>query len=426
MKKVLVISHNVFSATENMGKTLASYFANWDSDKIAQFYIHSEVPTLNDVCVNYFRITDMQALKSIFTRRGGSVFHHRNMAQCNASPRTDTGSLAQLYQAGRKRTPLIYLARNLLWRFSAWNNHSYKKWVDEFDPDLIFLASGDYSFLYRIALTTAKRKQIPLVVSCMDDYYLSSKNTGKFLGKLSHSLFMKQVKKTLAWASCAFCICDKMSREYAEKFQIKCFTLHTSSAIKEPLSEAKINKISYIGNLGYHRHEQLIAIGRTLKVLDIPGNPGHIDVYSSESRDSILNCLTEENGIVFHGQIPYDEVKKVMGESLAVIHTESFDEDIAKRVRYSVSTKIADSLASGTCIFAYGPSDIASMEYLKEHAAALCVNTESDLAAGLTKLLTNTQERKVIIENATSLANKNHLSEKNGDLLRVVFDRIGT
>lgn len=64
--KVLVISHNVFSDTENMGKTLSAYFNGWDISEIAQFYIHSEVPTTANVCVNYFRITDLEAIKSIF------------------------------------------------------------------------------------------------------------------------------------------------------------------------------------------------------------------------------------------------------------------------------------------------------------------------------------------------------------------------
>ena len=40
--KVLVVSHNVFSYTSSMGKTLISYFSNFDSNNLAQFFIHSE------------------------------------------------------------------------------------------------------------------------------------------------------------------------------------------------------------------------------------------------------------------------------------------------------------------------------------------------------------------------------------------------
>lgn len=62
--KVLIISHNVFSKTDNMGKTLSTYFSSFKSDELAQFYIHSQIPTL-DICSNYYRITDKEAIKSI-------------------------------------------------------------------------------------------------------------------------------------------------------------------------------------------------------------------------------------------------------------------------------------------------------------------------------------------------------------------------
>ena len=222
---------------------------------------------------------------------------------------------------------------------------------------------------------------------------------------------MKQVNRAVAYSSCIFTICDKMNKDYGALFSKPCYTLHTPSSLAEPLNEEKVNKISYIGNLGYSRHLQLKSIGKALKDLKIQGAPDCIDVYSAESRPEILELMTEENGICFHGQISYDEVKKVMGESLAVIHTESFNESIASSVRYSVSTKIADSLASGTCILAYGPRDIASMSYLIDNDAAFCITDESELGGKLTELLSDSNKREKIRENALQLARKNHDSD---------------
>lgn len=39
--KVLVISHNVFSQSENMGKTLANLFSSFKENEISQLYFHS-------------------------------------------------------------------------------------------------------------------------------------------------------------------------------------------------------------------------------------------------------------------------------------------------------------------------------------------------------------------------------------------------
>jgi hypothetical protein len=169
---------------------------------------------------------------------------------------------------------------------------------------------------------------------------------------------------------------------------------------------------------------QLKSIGNALKALKIQGAPDCIDVYSAESRPEILELMTEENGIRFHGQISYDEVKKVMGESLAVIHTESFNESIASSVRYSVSTKIADSLASGTCILAYGPRDIASMSYLIDNDAAFCISDERELGGKLYEFFSANSQCEKIVKNALTLAAKNHRAAINFKSIQCVFDDI--
>lgn len=403
--KILIVSHNVFSATENMGKTLVSYFKDFGKENLAQFYIHSEVPT-SDICVNYYRVTDKEMIKSVFGFKAGKALNESDIDKNRKTSRTDSGVEARIYQKGRKRTPLIYIMRNLWWRLGHWNNKSFKKWVDDFNPDCVFFASGDYAFMYDIALKTAESRNIPLYISCMDDYYLNNKNSGRLLGDFQHGRFMKSVNRAMRYSSAIFCICDGMSRDYEKLFNKKCVTLHTAASFDGRLEGEKKRKISYIGNLGYNRHLQLVSIGRALKksVTDIE----HIDVYSSEKRDEILKFMTPENGIVFHGSISADEVKHVMAESLAVIHTESFDEDIKNTVRYSVSTKIADSLMSGTCILAYGPADVSSIKYLSDNNAAYCITESDELANGIKDLLNNEETRNYILKNALILANKNH------------------
>ena len=70
--KVLVVSNNAFSKTGSNGRTLGNLFTNWDSGKIAQFYIYNEEP-LHCKCENYYRITDKNMIKSIFTRKSGEI-----------------------------------------------------------------------------------------------------------------------------------------------------------------------------------------------------------------------------------------------------------------------------------------------------------------------------------------------------------------
>ena len=133
-----------------------------------------------------------------------------------------------------------------------------------------------------------------------------------------------------------------------------------------------------------------------------------LDVYSGEKNKEILEGINEENGIRFHGGISAEEVLCVMERSMAVIHTESFDEKIMNAVRFSVSTKIAESLMYGPCLLAYGPEGIASIDYLKENKAAYVITSKDNLEIGLKEFISNQTLREEIICNSRKLAKENH------------------
>lgn len=134
----------------------------------------------------------------------------------------------------------------------------------------------------------------------------------------------------------------------------------------------------------------------------------HLDVYSAENRPEVLRELTEENGIVFHGAVDSKAVKRIIAESRLAVHVESFEAEHRRNVMYSVSTKIADLLASGRCIFAYGPGEVASMEYLETNRAACMVNDPNQLEAKLESILNDREKRRRIVESAGRLSEKNH------------------
>lgn len=416
--RVLIISHNVFDKTNNMGKTLLSYFSGFQPEEVAQFYIHSGVPTDDSVCRNYYRFTDKDALKSMVPfRKYGTAFAGCEVQTNKGIAGEESGLAGAAYQFGRKRTAGIFAARNALWKLSRWDTKEFWNWVDDFAPDVIFFASGDYSFAYDIALKVADYTGKPLVVLCVDDFYLHNRNEHTAFGRLTHRMFMKTVRKTMDRAAELYVISESMKREYEKRFHKTCRVLHTPAVEKE-VPPGAATQLSYIGNLGLKRHEQLIRMGRTLKALGDADCPRMIDVYSGERNPEILKELTEENGICFHGMISPEEVLKVMGRSMAVIHTESFDTNTVSIVRFSVSTKIAESLMYGPCLIAFGPEGIASMDYLKDNEAAFVINDPEKLHDGLHRVLTDAALRQRIVANARTLARENHNADTNSRNVR--------
>lgn len=408
--RILIVSHNLLSHTSNMGKTMMSYFCGIEGMEMAQFYIHSEIPTDSSVCRNYYRFTDKDAIHSLNPfGTYGNIFGAEDIRPDRLISRTDSGLLNTAYRIGAKRSAFIYAARNLLWKLGRWNTPKFWKWVEEFSPDVIFFASGDYAFMYDIARKIAEHVDRPLVVACVDDYYLHNRNIDSLLGRLQHRLFLQTVRKTMARADRIFAICESMKEAYEKLFQKQCYVLHTAaSSAGETEPVACSGQISYLGNLSLGRAEQLVTMGRAMKK-----NNGWIDVYSGEKDRQYLKGLTAENGIRFHGGVSSAEVLKVMTSSKAVIHTESFETQFQNITRHSVSTKIADSLMNGPCIIAYGPEGIASIDYLKENRAAYVISDSAYLEPGLREILSNTALRNEIVINARILANKNHHPQTN-------------
>ena len=93
-------------------------------------------------------------------------------------------------------------------------------------------------------------------------------------------------------------------------------------------------------------------------------------------------------------------------------------------VAYSVSTKIADSLASGTCLLAYGPAEIASIEYLKENKAAFCITEEAELEEGLVSLIGNSELQSALVQNALTLAKRRHNGSINRQMIKDTLEEI--
>ena len=247
--RVLIVSHTVLARNTSMGKTMDTYFSGWDRDAIAQLYIQSEIPT-DPLCVNYFRFTDPDALKSIVQRRRkGTVFTEADVRPDRADP-VEMGNLTGVYNYGRKRTPLIFLARDGMWRLSGWKHSGMLEWAKSFRPDVIFYASGDYGFSYRITRFLSEKLGIPYVICCFDDFYLFNPNRDMFLGKFRHNRFMKTARETLDRAAKILTVNDTMAEVYGRTFGRKCGVVWTAAGpVSGPETDiAEKRGIAYLGD----------------------------------------------------------------------------------------------------------------------------------------------------------------------------------
>lgn len=415
--KVLIISQPVLSQSNNMGKTLAGYFKAFSPKDISQLYLRQGVPTSVDTCENYYCFSDSDALKSILNHKvQGVSFTGKSLVCTNNTKSTLENNDA--YKLGSAHKAWMLFARDAVWRLSTWKNKKLLNWLDHTEADVVFFAPGDGAFIYRVADEIARYLHKPLVMVCMDDFFVNNRTQNEVLGKLRQKCFMKVVHKTVKNCDAIFTICDEMNDIYSNLFGKKCFTLHTAAENKDLHLNPTANHISYIGNLSCGRYQSLIEMGKALSEMQDERLPKFIDVYSGTKEVKCTEPLRNASGINFCGEIPAESVLEVMANSLAVIHTESFETEMTNLVRFSVSTKIAESLMYGPCLIAYGPEGIASIDYLKENNAAWTITDKEDLKKGLKEILENSTLREQIVRNARKLAEKNHNAEVNPKKVR--------
>ena len=100
-----------------------------------------------------------------------------------------------------------------------------------------------------------------------------------------------------------------------------------------------------------------------------------------------------------------------MKQSKVVLHVESDNLRCQKETQFSLSTKIADCLMSGTPLLAFGPRNIASIDYLVNNNCVLVATNEYELEIALKRI--DMGDFNDVLLSAKKTALKNHLKYSN-------------
>ena len=403
---LLVISNNSLSNDNSNGRTLAGFLHGWNKENIAQIYVTGGLPD-SEVCEKFFRITDKDVIKGFF-RRGAIGGEVRNTV---SEHKNVLGGKKKI-----KKTVFTVMARDIIWNTGIWYGNRFKKWLDDFKPELILFFAGESTFTFNMALRLSDKYNLPIVVYNSEGYYFKDRNyliASKWsagLYPLFHKAYIKVFNRLMQRTSYAVYINEKLKNDYDKCFNVPSKVIYTSTAIQrkdcEPLHE--IPQISYLGNLGIGRHKALCEIADALQEINITYK---INIYGKIPNDEVKSAFENCAGINYKGFVSYNDVVRIMKESDLLIHAESFDDFYKWDLQYGFTTKIADSLACGTCLFVYAPRELACTQYLEGIA---CVATErNQLKEKLMNILEDKELRGKYISAGLEKVKENHRQDVN-------------
>lgn len=423
--KVLIVGTVPYNARSS-SRAFDAYFHYWEKENLAQIFSNPKKPCKGH-CGTFYQITDHAVLKSWFLRSSdtGVIYYDSELEDAWETGDYEVGdNLKKVYKFGGKHSDFTHVLRGILWRKHIWCTDKLNKWLDDFKPECVFLAFSNDYFINQIALYVAKRYQIPIVSCIGDDYYFIKKMSINPIYHIYISTYRSLIRKVLKTKGSAIYISDKIRDKYNSEFGLDGETVYLNSTIQRK-EFSWINKenpvITYFGNIRIGRNKSLCDIADALAEI----NPKYsVEVYSNEQDNSYLNVIKNNPHIKFGGSIPYEQVQKRMNESDITIVVEGFEKKDVDIARYSLSTKAADALSSGSSILTYGSIECGIIEYMISTEASMVCTEKNKLKESIEKLISDKKLQFKYYNQAIYITNEHHTLERSCAVFESVVDKV--
>ena len=411
LPKILVTSITVWRDDSPI-RTLPELFSCWDSERIAQIYTRAGVPS-NSVCYRYFRIDENSVMKSILKRRTvtGSRVYNQGEISADEQARLDAEN-ARYTVAHRRHSWLLTLCREAVWRLGKWKTKELDAFVEEFDPDVLFVPVYPFYYMERIQTYLIKKYRKPVVCFLADDNYTYLPCGRNFFAYLHRFMLRGYVRRLMKYCDELFVMTPKAKEEYDGIFRLdsKLLTkaIDFSDLTFSPKSVSDTIKMVYTGKLVIGRDKALAEIAKAVGNINRDKIRIELDIYAPDKPVGKAAEAFSVPGCRLCDAVTKDKVADIQNNADIVIFAESLDKKYVNAARLSFSTKLTDYFSSGRCIFALGSKDIAPVDYLIKEDAAVVVTDYKDIEAKLQMLCDNPELVAQYGKKAFDCGKRNH------------------
>lgn len=422
--RVLIVSADPFNRSNNTGITLSNLFKGWDKNNLAQIYMSEKMPS-TEVCNNYFCLKPKVAFFDYYLRR--KILFSFNRGETGIST---LAAGVTLSDEKRNFKNIIHLNFRAIADFSPlFLPSNLFKWINEFNPDLIysFLGTGR---LMSLTNTIASKIKKPIVPHFMDDWP-STFYTQNELGGLARKIFNKRFKRSLLNSNGGLCISESMANEYNIRYQLP-FTPF-ANCVEDALFCPPVNTnygkeftLMYIGGLHLDRWKSILDISEAIEQLNKDGKKIILKIFSLLDDIKLYkHHFIKFPSTTFEGYLDSDQVPLALKTATLLIHIESFEENYVKFTKLSLSTKIPQYMAAGKPILAYGPKILASIQHIMKSNAGRVVSEKNikELTSAINQLYNNKELLFMFATNGFNYAKKNNAKSVNLEFLNTTLKK---
>lgn len=303
--------------------------------------------------------------------------------------------------------------------------HSLIEKIKRFEPDYIYTLGNSIDTM-KLCVKISNKFHINIIPHFMDNWQASH--------RFGADIYPLHIKETQNWlhkmynqSRNALVISEKMAEKYQKRWGIPHYALMNTVDVAtyhtQQVDEPHVGvQLVYAGGLHLNRYKSLLDIANAIESCALEFHDGiELTIYTDTKSYSLYKNLFDNcRHVLFHENVSHDQIVDVYKSADALIHIESFDTQQRDFIRYSLSTKISEYLATEKPILLYAPSDIFVSEYLSRNEAAIIISKSEDLIDAVL-MLKNQEKMNTISSNAYELAQKYHDNSYLKKLLDSIF-----
>lgn len=387
--KILFLTNAPISLDNGVGNTICNLFGDVMDLEYANIYCRYDKPNTLLKNIQYFQITEKMLLQNLKASQKtvGRIVDRPQIETCVDHREKN------FFDAVRKmkQWQVIIFARDFIWKIGRWDSPELRRFLVDFQPNLIFQPIYYSSYLNDIAQFCKQYTNVPMIGYISDDCYSLRQFRFSPLYWIDRLWKRRKVKETIEQCELLYVISEIQKEEYEKIFTPPCKILTKCADFNSepptwPLPQESF-KLLYAGNLGAGRWRSLALIAETIERLRREGYSVELDTYTATPQTAKMQRALNRDGCRLYGAVPYAQVQRLQKKADVLIHVEGLSLKSRMEVHQSFSTKLVDYFALGKCIFAVGTPDIASIRHLLDHNAAVVASEKNAVYAELKKLL---------------------------------------
>jgi glycosyltransferase involved in cell wall biosynthesis len=410
------------------GITLSNLFKGWPKDQLAVATFKKEYINL-EVCEKYYRLGSLEdswVWPFSYVKRTGKVSGPVMLKSLKDGYFPENKYPEPTFSRSLFYTIINILGTHDLMRRSR-VSHQFLEWVKAFSPDVIYCQVSTLSKI-KFVLHISQMMNLPSVIHMMDDWPSTIYRQGLFS---SYMRWRTDVElRRLIARSTTLGISQAMCDEYKIRYGKEFTPFHNPVDLSIWINNSKNTweagspfKVRYGGRIGTAIQESVIDIAEAIEEVSNSGTPVSFDLYIDLTNTEFVKKISKYKSVTVHPKLPYEQVPISMAAADLLVIPYDFDRQSVQFIKFSMSTKVSEYMASGTPILVYAPEETAVVKYARSEKWGSVVSQRNKtlLKQMIIQLIQTPDLRESLGSQARNLASQNHDAVKVREQFRRVL-----